>query len=231
MLGKLPHRKLRELSKKYGPIMFLRLGSVPTVVASSPEMAKEFLKTHDLIFASRPSTCVGKYMAYNYTDVAFSPYGTYWRQMRKMCLRELLSAKRIGFMKFIREEEIAIMRESVMKQCGVNGSNPVNISKLVSTVTMDIICRMTFGRKYSEESLKDSRGFKAMIQEALYLSGEFNIGDFIPYLEWMDLQGLGRRQKHTHKTFNDLFEKIIQEHEENKSRGHRDCVDVMLELS
>eukprot|EP01018_Ginkgo_biloba_P010777 Gb_08445 [translate_table: standard] len=145
-----------------------------------------------------------------------------------MCLRELLSAKRMEFMKFIREEEIAIMRESVTKQCGVNGSNPVNISKLVSTVMMDIICRMTFGRKYSEESLKDSRGLKAIIQEALYLSGEFNIGDFIPYLEWMDLQGLGRRQKHTHKTFNDLFEKIIQEHVENKSRGHRDFVDDML---
>eukprot|EP01018_Ginkgo_biloba_P010773 Gb_13999 [translate_table: standard] len=231
MLGKLPHRKLLELSKKYGPIMFLRLGSVPTVVASSPEMAKEFLKTHDLIFASRPSTCVGKYMAYNNTDVAFSPYGTYWRQMRKMYVRDLLSAKRIEFMKFIREEEIAIMRESVMKQCGVNGSNPVNISNLVSTVTMDIICRMTFGRKYSEETLKDRRGFKAMIQEALYLSGEFNIGDFIPYLEWMDIQGLRRRQKYIHKTFNDLLEKIIQEHVENKSRGHRDFVDVMLELS
>eukprot|EP01018_Ginkgo_biloba_P010788 Gb_15697 [translate_table: standard] len=196
MLGKLPHRKLRELSKKYRPIMFLRVGSVRTVVASSPEMVKKFLKTHDLIFASRPSTCVGKYMAY-----------------------------------FMREEEIAIMHESVMKQCGVNGSNPVNISNLVSTVTMDIICRMTFGRKYSEETLKDRRGFKAMIQEALYLSGEFNIADFIPYLEWMDLQGLGRRQKHTHKTLNDLFEKIIQEHEENKNRGHRDFVDVMVELS
>eukprot|EP01018_Ginkgo_biloba_P010776 Gb_08446 [translate_table: standard] len=166
MLGKLLHRKLRELSKKYGPIMFLRLGSVPTVVASSPEMVKEFLKTHDLIFASRPSTCVGKYIAYNSTVVAFSPYGTYWRQMRKMCLRELLSAKRIGFMKFIREEEIAIMRESVMKQCGVNGSNPVNVSKVVSTYATDIICRMAFGRKYSEETLTDSRGFKIMIQEA-----------------------------------------------------------------
>eukprot|EP01018_Ginkgo_biloba_P010790 Gb_15693 [translate_table: standard] len=194
-------------------------------------MAKNFLKTHDLIFASRPATCVGKNMLYNSTDVGFSPYGPYWRQMRKVCVLELLSAKGIESMKFIREEEIAIMRESIMKQCGVNGSSPVNISKLVSTLAMDIICRMDFGRKYSEETLKDRRGFKAMIQEAFYLSGEFNIGDFIPYLKWMDLQGLRRRQKHTHKTFNDFFEKIIQEHVEDKSHGHRDFVDVMLELS
>eukprot|EP01018_Ginkgo_biloba_P015925 Gb_01526 [translate_table: standard] len=230
MLGKLPHRKLRELSKKYGPIMFLRLGSVPTVVASSPEMAREFLKTHDLIFANRPATCVGKNMVYNSTGLGFCSYGPYWRKMRKVCLLELLSAKRIESTKFIREEEVAIMRESIMKQCGVNGSNPVNISKLVSTLTMDLTCRMAFGRKYSEKTLKDSRGFNAMIREVFYLAGAMNIGDFLPYLEWMDLQGLRRRQKHIHKTFNDFFEKIIAEHVENKSRGHRDFVDVMLEL-
>eukprot|EP01018_Ginkgo_biloba_P008243 Gb_06162 [translate_table: standard] len=160
MLGKLPHRKLQELSKKYGPIMFLRLGSVSTIVASSPEMAKEFLKTHDLIFSSRSSTCAGKNLA-----------------------------KRLESMKFIREEEVAIMRESIMKQCaGIKRSNPVNISKLVSTTTMDIICRMAFGRKYSEETLKDRRGFKAMIQEAFYLADASNNGNFLPYLEWMDLQ-------------------------------------------
>eukprot|EP01018_Ginkgo_biloba_P010769 Gb_25664 [translate_table: standard] len=158
MLGKLSHRKLRELSKKYGPIMFLRLGSVPTVVASSQEMAKKFLKTHDLIFASRPATCVGKNMLYNSTDVGFSPYRPYWRQLRKVCVLELLSAKRIESMKFIREEEIAMMRENIMKQCGVNGSSPVNISKLVSTLATDIICRMAFGRNHSEETLKDRSG-------------------------------------------------------------------------
>eukprot|EP01018_Ginkgo_biloba_P040317 Gb_27807 [translate_table: standard] len=70
-----------------------------------------------------------------------------------------------------------------------------------------------------------------MIQEVFYVDSEVNIGDFIPYLEWMDLQGLRRRQKHIHKVFDDFFEKIIQEHVENKSRNHRDFVDVMLQLS
>ncbi|GLJ15590.1 hypothetical protein SUGI_0256200 [Cryptomeria japonica] len=54
LLGSLPHKALAKLATKYGPIMFLRLGSVPTVVVSSHAMAKEFLKTHDLIFANRP---------------------------------------------------------------------------------------------------------------------------------------------------------------------------------
>ena len=39
--GPLPHRTLRELAKKYGPLMHLKMGEVSTVVFSSPETAKE----------------------------------------------------------------------------------------------------------------------------------------------------------------------------------------------
>jgi len=35
------HRCLKDLADKYGPIMFLRFGSVPTVVVSSSEIAKQ----------------------------------------------------------------------------------------------------------------------------------------------------------------------------------------------
>ncbi|GLJ45531.1 hypothetical protein SUGI_0958520 [Cryptomeria japonica] len=64
LLGRLPHKSLAELANKYGHIMFLRWGSVPTVVASSPAMAKEFFKNHGLIFANKPPSATGKYLAY-----------------------------------------------------------------------------------------------------------------------------------------------------------------------
>lgn len=54
-LGILPHRSLWELSKKYGPVMLVKLGRVPTVVVSSPETARQVLRDHDLDCCSRPS--------------------------------------------------------------------------------------------------------------------------------------------------------------------------------
>ncbi|PHU03452.1 hypothetical protein BC332_28703 [Capsicum chinense] len=42
--------------------MLLKFGSKPVLVASSPEMAKEILQTHDAIFASRPALAAGKYI-------------------------------------------------------------------------------------------------------------------------------------------------------------------------
>ncbi|KAG4121641.1 hypothetical protein ERO13_D11G220533v2 [Gossypium hirsutum] len=41
LLGKFPHRSLEKLSKKYGSIMLLQLGSVPTVIVSSAKTAEQ----------------------------------------------------------------------------------------------------------------------------------------------------------------------------------------------
>eukprot|EP01018_Ginkgo_biloba_P005275 Gb_32740 [translate_table: standard] len=94
VLGKLPHRSMQVLANKYGPLMYLPLGSVSTLVAS-PEMAKEFLKTHDAIFASQSPTSAGKHTAYDCKDMAFAPYGAYRRDIRKVCTLQLLTAKLI----------------------------------------------------------------------------------------------------------------------------------------
>jgi hypothetical protein len=54
LAGALPHRALRDLARRHGPLMLLRFGEVPVVVASSPATAREIMKTHDVDFATRP---------------------------------------------------------------------------------------------------------------------------------------------------------------------------------
>lgn len=59
-LGSLPHRNLHYLSKKHGPLMLLHFGSIPVLIASSADTAREIMRTHDDIFASRPEYKVFK---------------------------------------------------------------------------------------------------------------------------------------------------------------------------
>ncbi|KAJ7946412.1 Cytochrome P450 [Quillaja saponaria] len=101
LAGSLPHHVLRDLAGKYGPLMHLQLGEISAVVVSSPLMAKEVMKTHDLAFASRPELLVTKITAYGGKDIAFAPYGSYWREMRKLAILELLSVKRVQSFSFI----------------------------------------------------------------------------------------------------------------------------------
>jgi hypothetical protein len=56
LLGPQVHQSLAQLATKYGPIMLLRFGAKATLIISSPDMAREIFKEHDLVFSHRPRT-------------------------------------------------------------------------------------------------------------------------------------------------------------------------------
>ncbi|CAI8596242.1 unnamed protein product [Vicia faba] len=74
--------------------------------------------------------------------------------------------------------------------------------------------------------------FKNMILEAMVLGGVFNISDFIPSLEWLDLQGVQAKTKILHKKFDAFLTNIIEEHEtsNSKSEKHKDLLTTLLAL-
>ncbi|KAL5748204.1 hypothetical protein ACOSQ2_025501 [Xanthoceras sorbifolium] len=103
-LGTVPHRSLQALSRKYGPLMLLHMGSIPTLVVSSAEMAREMMRTHDIAFSNCPMITAAKIFVYGCKDVAFAPFGEYWRHARKICVQELLSLKRVQSFQKVEEE-------------------------------------------------------------------------------------------------------------------------------
>ena len=227
MLGANPHRDLHQLAQKYGPIMHLRLGFVPTTVVSSPQAAELFLKTHDLVFASRPPNEAAKYIAWEQRNMTFAEYGPYWRNMRKMCTLELLSQTKINSFRSIRQEELDLLIKLLRE--AANDGVAVDLSAKVAQLSAAMSCRMVLGKKYMDQDL-DEKGFKVVMQEAMRLAATPNIGDYIPYIGALDLQGLTRRMKVVRKIFDDFFEKVIDEHmqSENKEDKVKDFVDVML---
>ena len=119
-LGTLPHRSFANLSKKQGPLVLLHLGQVPTLVVSSAEMAKEVLKTHDTVFSSRPQTTAANLLVYGCHDIGFAPHGEYWRHVRKLCVRELFSLKKVQQFHYAREEEVGELVNTIRKRASVS---------------------------------------------------------------------------------------------------------------
>jgi cytochrome P450 len=114
LAGQLPHRAMRDLARRHGwRVMLLRLGEVPTLVVSSREAAREVMKTHDTSFATRPLSSTVRVMTNGGRDIIFAPYGDHWRQMRKIAVTELLTARRVLSFRAIREEEVGAMLRAV----------------------------------------------------------------------------------------------------------------------
>ncbi|KAF3452022.1 hypothetical protein FNV43_RR08118 [Rhamnella rubrinervis] len=234
LIGSLPHQSIHALSQKYGPIMQLRFGSFPVVVGSSVDMAKAFLKTHDLTFASRPRTAAGKYTTYNYSDITWSQYGPYWRQARKIFLIELFSAKRLESYEYIRKEEM----NAFLKGLYLSSNTPITLKDHLSTLSLNGISRMALGKKYMDESenaIVSPVEFKKMLDELFLLNGVLNIGDSIPWLDFLDLQGYIKRMKALSKKFDRFLEHVLDEHNERRKRVKdsvaKDMVDVLLKLA
>ncbi|XP_030506886.2 cytochrome P450 71AU50 [Cannabis sativa] len=227
LLGKNPHRDLERLSQKYGPIMHMQLGLIPTIVVSSSKAAELFLKTHDLVFASRPPHLAAKHMSWEQRNLSFAQYGSYWRDMRKMCTLELLSSLKISTFRAMRREEISHFIDSMK-----NATMAVDLSAKITTCNTDMSCRMVFGKKYSDDEF-DPKGFKEIIKELMHLGAAPNLGDYIPFLAPLDLQGLTKRMKAVQKVFDEFFEGIIDEHIQSKAKDDhedKDFVDVMLRI-
>ncbi|KAJ9172304.1 hypothetical protein P3X46_015553 [Hevea brasiliensis] len=230
-LGVLPHQSLWNFSKKYGPVMLLQLGRVPVLIVSSADAAKEVLKTHDINTCSRPLLAGTGKLSYNYLDVAFTPYGDYWREMRKICVLELFSAKRVQSFQFVREEEIDLLIDSISKSS--SSATPVDLSEKTLSLTANITCRVAFGKGFQERGLSHER-FQEVIHEGLAMLGSFSAADFFPYVGWIvdRLTGLHARLERNFQEFDVFYQKVIDDHIQKgtKEPGQEDIIDVLLRL-
>nr|WEW62059.1 5 beta-pregnan oxidoreductase [Calotropis procera] len=211
LLGKNPHQDLHNLSKNYGPVMHLKFGFTTNIVVSSPRGAELFLKTNDLVFASRPPLVSAKYMLYEQRDLSFSKYGSYWRNIRKLCTSQLLSTMKVNSFESMRSREVGLLIKSLKKA----EKSVVNLSAEVASLSANMSCLMVFGKKYSDEEFCE-RGFKDVIREVMRLLVAPHLGDYFPFLEsalHLDPQGLTRRMKEVSKIFDKFLNTIIDEHQ------------------
>ncbi|KAL6644324.1 hypothetical protein ACP70R_015932 [Stipagrostis hirtigluma subsp. patula] len=234
LIGPLLHHSLCDLSTRYGAFMSLRLGSYTVVVGSSVDAARFFLKTNDIAFVDRPRTASGKYTLYNYSDMMWSCYGAYWRQARKLWQTELLSERQLMAHEHIRVEEMRAMMHGLHR--AASAGQAVQLKDHLLLHSLSVVSRMVLGKKYvvdGGDSVMSPERFMWMMDELLVLNGALNIGDAIPWLNFLDLQGYIRRMKKLHKMFDGFLEHVLEQHNESRRREGddfvpKDLVDLLL---
>ena len=234
--GELPHRSLHKLSQTHGPLMFLKLGTVPAVIASSANTAKEFLKTYDLQCCSRPPlTSLGK-LSYGFRDIAFAPYGEQWRELRKLCMVELFSSKKVASFRSIREEEVQRMIDSVSNSS--QNHSEINLRKELLSLANNITCRTALGKRYYGEGCNNDGGSRLhkILTETQALFTGFFFADYFPVLGWLDaFTGMKARLEKNFREQDEFYQQVIDEHLNPTMRADQDdmngdAIDALLDM-
>ncbi|KAK4276057.1 hypothetical protein QN277_019048 [Acacia crassicarpa] len=229
-IGSLPHQSFRDLANKYGPLMHLQLGHVSHVIVSSPEVAKQVMKTHDTIFANRPKIIASETLAYDSTDIVFSPYGNYWRQLRRICTLELFSSRRVQTFRKIREEEVSALVKDIRQY--VEFGSVVNLTQKLYPLTNSIVARAAFDQKTHnvEEAL-------VAVMYAVEIFSGLSISDLYPSLKFLRLIcGTKAKIEKTRQELDRVFTNILNDHLVKKSGNmgeadtEEDLVDVLLRI-
>ncbi|KAG9439407.1 hypothetical protein H6P81_019572 [Aristolochia fimbriata] len=241
-LGPLPHRDLAAFCSRYGPLVYLRLGTVDAVTTDDPDVIREILLRQDDAFASRPRTLAAVHLAYGCGDVALAPVGPRWKRMRRICMEHLLTTRRIDSFAHHRAQEARHLVRSVWARSAAGET--VNLRDVLGAFSMNNVTRMLLGKQYfgaGSAGPGEAMEFMGITHELFSLLGLIYPGDYLPLWRWFDPQGCEKKMRLVEKRVDEFHTMIIDEHRKKKKKKNNnnkkeyhseemDFVDVLLSL-
>ncbi|KAK3425443.1 hypothetical protein EUGRSUZ_F02405 [Eucalyptus grandis] len=230
---------LGQMADKYGPIFSIKLGSQRAIVVSGSELAKECFTTNDKAFCNRPKYLAAKLLGYNYAMFGFSPYGPYWRHVRKIATLELLSNHTLENLRHVREAVVRASTKEAYERSNAQENTPIEMKSWFNALTFNLIFKMVVGKQYdgttaSEEDEGQNDRCRIALKSFFELGGQFVASDVLPFFRWLDIGGYVKAMKRTAKELDDVVGGWLDEHKRKRAcgeaEGDRDFMDVMLSI-
>nr|WNT44082.1 CYP82N10 [Corydalis yanhusuo] len=255
--SELPHKMLAAMADKYGPAFTMKFGMHRTLVVSNTQIVKECFTTNDTHFANRPSTKAFQLMTYDNESVAFTPYGPFWRELRKISTLKLLSNHRLQAIKDVRSSEVNVCFRELYSLWNTNESEGTNsndqhqqqrpvlvdMKKWFEEVSNNVVIRVIVGKQNFGSKIVRGEGealkYKKIMDEVLRLAGVSMLSDVAPLLGWLDhFQGHMSAMKRNAKEVDTMLSSWLEEHRrkrtsvgDNKGDNvEQDFMDVMLSI-
>jgi cytochrome P450 len=233
-LGNQPHQAAAKLSETYGPLMTLKLGSLTTIVISSPELAKEALQKHDQVFSGRtiPDTVRGCEQ-YKTSMVLLPASSAQWRNLRKVSAMQIFAPQRLDSTQAIRIKKVQELVDYVEENCTTGEA--LDIGRAAFTTAVNAMSNIFFSTDLAEFCSNASQEFQNLIRSITKEAGRPNIADYFPALGVLDPQGARRRMAiYSTKVF-EILDAIINERVELRasprgSKASSDVLDSLLNL-
>ncbi|CAH8361205.1 unnamed protein product [Eruca vesicaria subsp. sativa] len=186
-LGFNPHQSLAVFSKTYGPIMSLKFGRLTAVVISSPEAAKEALKTHDHVLSARTFNDPVRAFDHHKHSVVWIPASARWRFFKKIIVQNLLSPQNLDGIQSIRTRKVEELVSLAHEFC--ERGEAIDMARASFVTAFNIISNALFSVDLATyNSISSSFEFHKTVFHLLEIYGKPNAGDVFRFLRFLDLQ-------------------------------------------
>jgi Cytochrome P450 len=91
--------------------------------------------------SSRPYHAAWDKLSYGKADVVFAVYGDLWRNLRKICMMELLGPKIVDSFQLTRQEEVERTMRSIAFKASVSPNGVVDLTEEIFALSTNIVCR------------------------------------------------------------------------------------------
>ncbi|XP_062860397.1 cytochrome P450 1A1 [Trichomycterus rosablanca] len=233
-LGRNPHLSLTAMSKRYGPIFKIQIGTRPVVVLGGNEVVRQALIKKGEDFAGRPDLYSfrfindGKSLAFSTDQVGI------WRTRRKLALSSLRS---FAGVKGSNSEYSCALEEHISKEAlyllerllGVTESSAgFDPFRHIVMSVANVICGMCFGRRYNHDH-QELLNLVNLSDEFGQVVGSGNTADFIPILRLLPSKTMTKFLD-INRRFNLFIQRIVNEHYSTFDKNNiRDITDSLID--
>ncbi|KAK1276067.1 Cytochrome P450 76A2 [Acorus gramineus] len=225
-----PHQTLALLSQKYGPLMWLKLGAVDTVVVSSSEAATSLFKENDMSFVGRAINEAMRSHDYDKGSLVVAQYGPRWQMLRRLCVSELIHTKQLNETMPVRMKCVDDMIRWIKEETG-----SIEVAQYVFMAIFNMMGNVILSRDLVEPKSELGAKFFCSMRGLIELMGIPNVSDFFPFLRWLDPQGIkGKVDQEVGRAL-EIVDGFIKERIQSRCSGQsdnrrKDFLDVVLEF-
>ncbi|KAF7844740.1 geraniol 8-hydroxylase-like [Senna tora] len=235
-IGSDPLLSLTNLSKTYGPIMSVKLGTRTTIVISSTAAAREVLNNNDLALSGRTFPDSVRALDHHVTSMAWIPVSPQWRALRKACNTNIFSGLRLDSTQLLRHKKVRDLIEFV-EECSRNG-DVVDLGQAAFTTVLNSLSNTFFSLDFAGFGSGKSMEYKELLKGIVDEAGVPNVVDAFPVLSVIDPQGVRKRTIGYYTKFLGLLGGIMEERLRfnaskkamKSSKEYSDVLDSFIEL-
>ncbi|PON55405.1 Cytochrome P [Parasponia andersonii] len=235
------HRLMQQLGTD---IACVRLGNTHVIAVSSPEIAREFLKKNDAVFASRPLTMATRILSHGYITTGVVPWGEQWKKMRRILTSDVFSHSRVAWLLRKRTEEadnlVRFLYNQSLQSVTNGAAGVVNVRTATQQYSVGVMRRMMFDKRYFGKGRDDGgpgqeeeEHVGALFTMLLHVYA-FCVSDYLPWLKWLDLDGHQKTVSEAIKVINKYQNPIVNDRirlwRDGMRKEPEDLLDVFISL-